>query len=101
MHVTDHVAEDTKGITQSEDEDQDFYDYEKAVEAYNADVSEVKTFAARTAPGRFERGSLLQRITDPFDGAPRDENGSIIYRVSEAELLKNYELLETLPMFLS
>lgn len=51
-------------------------------------MSEVKTFAARTTPGRFERGSLLQRITDPFDGAPRDENGSILYRVSEAELLK-------------
>jgi len=88
VHVTDHVKEDTKGITQSEDEDQDFYDYEKAVEAYNQDVSEVKSFAARTTPGRFERGSLLQKITDPFDGAPRDENGSILYRVSEAELLK-------------
>lgn len=88
VYVTDHKKEDTKGITQSEEEDQDFYDYEQAVEAYNADLSEVKTFAGRAAPGRFERGSLLQKITDPFDGAPRDENGSILYKVSEDELLK-------------
>lgn len=61
------------------------FDYEQSVDAYNAEVPDVKVAGARTK-GRFERGSLLQRITDPFDGAPRDEDGSIIYRVSEEEM---------------
>ena len=28
----------------------------------------------------------MQRITDPFAGAPRDENGSILYTITEDEM---------------
>ena len=34
----------------------------------------------------YEKGSLLQRMIDPFAGAPKDENGTIMYTVEEKEL---------------
>jgi hypothetical protein len=70
-------------LTNSEEEDQDFEDYEKSVDSYNSDESTTKS-AANT--GKFKRGSLLQKITDPFDGAPRNENGTILYTVKDSEL---------------
>jgi hypothetical protein len=29
---------------------------------------------------------LLQKIIDPFAGAPKDENGTILYTISEKEM---------------
>lgn len=34
----------------------------------------------------YEKGSILQKIMDPFAGAPKDENGSIMYTVEDKEL---------------
>merc|ERR1719378_699445 len=30
----------------------------------------------------------MQRIVDPFDSAPRDEDGAIVYKVTESEMNK-------------
>ena len=35
---------------------------------------------------RYEKGSLMQRIGDPFAGAPRDADGALVYTVGDAEL---------------
>lgn len=35
---------------------------------------------------KYERGSLMQKIADPFAGAPRDEDGAIVYTVTDEEL---------------
>lgn len=35
---------------------------------------------------KYERGSLMQKILDPFAGAPRDEDGAVVYTVTDAEL---------------
>ena len=37
MYVTDHVAVEQKYVTSSEEEDNDFYDYQKAIDDYNSD----------------------------------------------------------------
>lgn len=83
VYVTDHVAKEPLRLTNSEEEDQDFESYEKSVEAYNAEDASA---SATGNTGKFARGSLLQRITDPFDGAPRNAEGTILYNVKESEL---------------
>lgn len=42
--------------------------------------------------GRFERGSLAQRVFEPMAGAKRNENGTLVYQVQDQEL--NYGLDE-------
>jgi hypothetical protein len=44
----------------------------------------VKTYGKSNS--KYPVGSLMQKITDPFAGAPRDENGSILYTISEKEM---------------
>jgi hypothetical protein len=56
VYVTDHVAEDPKLNTASEEEDQDFYDYQKSLEEYNSDAAPAFT---PSGASRYERGSLL------------------------------------------
>lgn len=34
----------------------------------------------------YEQGSLMQRMADPFAGAPRDADGALVYTVADAEL---------------
>ena len=41
VYVTDHKKVDAKVITNGENEDQDLFDYEQAVDAYNAEVPDV------------------------------------------------------------
>jgi len=36
--------------------------------------------------GKYERGTLLQRALDPFSGAGRDENGTIILAVTDKDI---------------
>ena len=83
VYVTDHEPVAKKYLTNGEEEDQDFYEYEQALADYYQD-------GAAKAPygdgGRYPKGSLMQRIVDPFAGAPRDEDGAIVYTVTDAEL---------------
>jgi len=54
------------------------------VEEYN---NGVKSARRGLRPERFERGSYMQKIYDPFAGAYKDENGSWVYEVEERELV--------------
>ena len=83
VYVTDHTPVVQKYVTNNEADDEDFYNYAQAVEEYNSNT--VGTFRNTSAP-RYERGSLLQRALDPFAGASRDSEGSLLYRVEEKEL---------------
>lgn len=61
------------------------YDYQKSVDEYNSEAMPApKVFAGRAS--RYEQGSLLQRAFDPLMGAPRDENGTILYTVTDEEM---------------
>ena len=74
-----------KYLTNNEEEDQDFYEYQQSIAAYNATSTKKSTLSGRGAP-KYERGSLMQRLVDPFAGAPRDEDGAIVYTVTDSEL---------------
>jgi hypothetical protein len=83
VYVTDHTPVEKKYVTNGEADDEDFYNYARAVEEYNSDLSGA--FSLPTT-SRYERGSLLQRALDPFAGAKRDSEGSLLYRVEDKEL---------------
>lgn len=80
VYVTDHSPVDPKLITGTEEEDQDFFDYQQSLDAYHAGSALPATAAARGS--RYEQGSLMQRIMDPLAGATKDANGSILHTVS-------------------
>lgn len=84
VYVTDHQPVAQKYLTSNEDEDQDFYDYEKSVAEYNQAGTGSKVQGA--GQSKYQRGSLLQKIHDPFAGAARDEDGAIVYQVTDEEL---------------
>ena len=81
--MTDHEPEAPKYLTGSEEEDQDCNEYEQSVAQYNAAAA---TPVGSRANLKYERGSLMQRILDPYAGAPRDEDGAIVYTVTDEEL---------------
>lgn len=85
VFVTDHKAVAKKYLTTSEEEDQDFYEYQQSVAAYNASGADEAALSGVSA-ARYEKGSLMQRIGDPFAGAPRDADGALVYTVGDAEL---------------
>ena len=95
VYVTDHVPIEPKLNTMSEEEDQDFYDYHKSLDEYNSDAAPAFT---PSKSSRYDRGSLMQRIMDPFAHATKDENGAILYHVSEKDMshldLDNEEVLK-------
>ena len=73
VYTTDHVKKTKKFNTLSEDEDKQFYDYLKSIEEYS------KTKAAPVSQfesGRYERGSMKQRLFEPYAGAIKQENGT-------------------------
>lgn len=84
VYVTDHSPVDPKYVTGSEEEDLDYFEYQKSLDAYHeAGKREV---ARAAATSRYERGSLMQRIMDPLADATRDANGSICHTVSQADM---------------
>lgn len=85
VFVTDHKPVPKKYLTTNEEEDQDFYEYQQSVAAYNAGGAGEAALSGAATP-RYEPGSLMQRIGDPFAGAPRDADGALVYTVGDAEL---------------
>lgn len=83
--MTDHKLIPEKLNTQNEEEDLDFYEYQKSVEEYNNSGASSSKLRGGKKPA-YEKGSLLQKIIDPLAGAPVDGNGSIVYTVEDKEL---------------
>lgn len=84
VYVTDHVPVDEKFISNNEEEDEDFFAYQQALDAYNADSSSEAVFSSKKAI--YEKGSLMQKLLDPFAESKRDEEGTIIYTVEDKEM---------------
>jgi len=72
-------------LTQNEEEDLDFYEYQKSLEEYNSSGADKDGLEGGKKP-KYEKGSLLQRVIDPLAGAPVDEDGSVVYSVEDKEL---------------
>lgn len=80
--MTDHVPAPKQYLTTSAAEDDDAAEYERALAEYNtAQVQKVSS-----GDHRYEKGSLMQRMFDPFAGAARAEDGAIEYTLDEKEL---------------
>jgi len=82
--VTDHEPVDPKFTTAGDEEDQDFYEYQQAMEEYNADSK--STFKPVGRKQHYPKGSLMQKIMDPLAGAHTDEDGALHYFLEDKEL---------------
>jgi hypothetical protein len=82
--VTDHKPVAPKRVTDNEEEDQDFFEYQQALDAYNNDGHANRRFGQRRA--RYEKGSFLQKLFDPLAGAPHDANGTTLFSVTDDNL---------------
>ncbi len=76
--MTNHEPRQKKYLTATSDEDEQFYRYKQSLAQYN---SEVVPPRIRPSFGRYERGTLLQRILDPLAGAEKLDNGALFYEV--------------------
>jgi len=94
VYVTDHKPLPRKVHTLGQSEDELLFKYHQELQQYNSTKSEfAKTNEKKS---KYERGSLLQLILDPFAGAQRLENGALFYEVLDKELdpsLNNEEKL--------
>ena len=88
VYVTDHKHKAPQYSTLSEDEDVQYYNYVRSVQAYNnqAPARNAKDAGNQFESGRFARGSFLQRALEPLAGATKLENGTLFYEVQEKEI---------------
>ena len=93
VYVTDHEPVDPKYVTGGEAEDQDYFEYQQALDEYNSDTKSVFKFAGKKQA--YSKGSLMQKIMDPLAGAHTDKDGALHYHVEDKELrfLNNEEVL--------
>ena len=84
VYVTDHKVVAPKYLTQGDQEDEDFFEYQQSLDAYNAAPTKNKLYGKRKM--EYEQGSIMQKIMDPFAGSAKDENGTIIYNLEDKEL---------------
>jgi hypothetical protein len=82
--VTDHEPVDPKYVTAGDEEDQDYFDYQQALDAYDSDSKTA--FKPVAKKQEYAKGSLMQKVMDPFAGAISDADGALHYTVEHKEL---------------
>lgn len=85
VYVTDHKPKAAKYSTLSEEEDLEYFNYVKSLEEYNA-RSMRSDRLSRFESGRFERGSLKQRLFEPLADAQKLENGTVYLELTDKDL---------------
>lgn len=108
VYVTDHKPVAKKFSTLSEEEDQEYFNYVKSLEEYNSQSAAPKNLS-RFESGRYERGSLLQRLLEPLADAQTLDNGTVFLEIVDKDVasqldedklratyekMKNLEVLE-------
>lgn len=84
VYVTDHKKVEPKRTTGGSEEDEDFFQYQQAVDDYNNNIpTQVIQGQEKSL---YERGTMIQRMLDPFYGAGTDENGTILFQVTDKDL---------------
>lgn len=84
VYVTDHKHKATKFNTLSEEEDEHFFAYMQELKAYKS--AAPKSEASQFESGRYERGSILQRMFEPLAGASRNQDGTMVYTIVDKDL---------------
>ena len=94
VYVTDHQPVDPKYVTAGEEEDQDYFEYQQSLDAYNADTKKVFKHVGKKQ--NYKKGSIMQKIMDPLAGVTKDEDGALHYHVEDRELkwIDNEEVLK-------
>jgi len=104
VYITDHKVKAPKFSTLSAQEDFEYYNYVRSLEDYNKTPMRSER-VSQFESGRYERGSLKQRIFEPLAAAKTLENGTIFYEVKDVEitphlnednLRKDYEKMKNL-----
>lgn len=73
-----------KFTTENEEEDMDFFNYQKAIEEYNDDgYQKEKTYESYRS--EYERGTVIQRALDPYFGSGKDENGTTVCNMQDGD----------------
>lgn len=85
VYVTDHKHKAAKYSTLSAEEDLEYYNYTKAVEDYNKQSMRSER-PGRFESGRFERGSLKQRIFEPLADAVKLDNGTMFMELTDKDI---------------
>ena len=103
VYITDHVAKTKQFMTTSEEEDEQYFNYMKSLQAYNKKIVQQDKPLNFMESGKYERGSLLQRIFEPLAGSMKLENGGIYLEIVDKDVAfdcneessrKRYELLK-------
>ena len=66
VYVTDHNPKEKRYATTSAQEDEDFYKYQQSLKEYNSKPTPAHVLHAKP---KYEKGTLLQRMFDPFASA--------------------------------
>ena len=85
VYVTDHKPVQKKYNTLSEEEDEQYYNYVKSLQEYNAKDA-ASANLSRFESGKYERGSMLQRLFEPLAGAKTLENGTVFLEISDKDI---------------
>lgn len=89
VYVTDNKLKTPKYNVNNQKELDTFYKYKKSLEKYNKEVdTDVHTL---TRKGKYEKGSLAQRIFEPLLDAEKDKNGTYFVKVERKEISKTDE----------
>jgi hypothetical protein len=87
VYITNHEPRDKKFATTSQEDDQQFFNYQRSLQEYqNAPGLTAATALKPSTGGRYERGSLLQKVLEPLAAARRLENGTLLYDVEDQDL---------------
>ena len=90
VYVTDHKPVTKKFSTLSEEEDQEYFNYIKSLEEYNSQSAAPQNLS-RFESGRYERGSLLQRLLEPLADATTLENGTVFLEIVDKDVAKQLD----------
>lgn len=83
VYITDNKPQTPKYNVNNQKELDTFYRYQKSLEQYNSDIEGTQQ---TTKKGKYELGSLAQRIFEPMQQAETDENGMRFIKVQDAEI---------------
>ena len=83
VYVTDHKPKAKKFSTLSEEEDEEYFAYMRSLEDYNE--RQMGERVSQFESGRYERGSMKQRIFEPLAGAKTLENGTLFLELNDKD----------------
>lgn len=86
VFVTDHTPKVKQFLTTSEEEDQQYYNYMKSLSDYNKKLGHEGKPLNQMESGKYERGSMMQRVFEPLAGAVNISNGGLFMEIIDKDV---------------